>query len=62
MLTSLKFAGDISAPTGVASPSARELQAMGLLGLELGRGGRVALISDKDRTNSGSLSPTIASS
>src|SRR4051812_6782942 len=40
---SLNFTSD-SAPTGAAVPTAKEVQAMGVLGLDLGQSGRVALM------------------
>ena len=45
MLSPITFSGDASAPTGPPCPSARELQAMGALGLDLGRAGRVTLMN-----------------
>ena len=45
MLSPITFSGDASAPTGPPCPSARELQAMGQLGLDLGRAGRVTLMN-----------------
>lgn len=42
----LRFsAGDVSAPTGAATPTAREVQAMGAIGLSLGKGGRTTLMN-----------------
>src|SRR5262245_38030578 len=41
----LTFSGDDSAPEGSAIPTADELQAIGQLGTELHRGGRVTLMN-----------------
>jgi hypothetical protein len=45
MTSDLNFLGDASAPTGPAVPSAKEIQAMGVIGLDLGRSGRVSLMN-----------------
>lgn len=45
MLSPVTFSGDASAPPGPPCPSACELQAMGHLGIDLGRAGRVALMN-----------------
>ncbi len=45
MPNALTFSGDDSAPTGPAFPNPREVQAVGVLGLDLGRQGRVALMN-----------------
>jgi hypothetical protein len=37
--------GDSGAPTGPVIPSARELQAIGVIGLDIGKGGRVTLMN-----------------
>ena len=49
MRASLTFSGDTSAPRGAACPTARELQAMGLLAQELGRSDRVVLMNQIGR-------------
>jgi hypothetical protein len=42
----LRFsAGDVSAPTGAAAPTARAVQAMGAIGRSLGKGGRATLMN-----------------
>lgn len=38
-------AGDASSPTGPAVPTAREIEALGVIGIDIGRGGRVSLMN-----------------
>lgn len=38
-------AGDATAPTGAAVPTAREIEAMGVIGIDIGKPGRVALMN-----------------
>jgi hypothetical protein len=37
--------GDLSAPTGPAVPSAREIESMGVIGLDIGKSGRVTVMN-----------------
>ena len=43
--TALRFSGDASAPTGPAVPSAREIEAMGVIGLDAGKSVRATLMN-----------------